>query len=47
MEAIEAFVQARNLWWISSLSKTPEYQDIFDEEFWKSAFSQFATYLLN
>jgi len=47
MEAIEAFVQARNLWWISSLSKMPEYQHIFDEEFWKYAFSQFETYLLN
>ena len=47
MEAIEAFVQARNLWWISSLSKMPQYQHIFDEEFWKSAFSQFETYLLN
>jgi Ser/Thr protein kinase RdoA (MazF antagonist) len=47
MEAIEAFVQARNLWWISSLSKMPEYQYIFDEEFWKSTFSQFETYLFD
>jgi Ser/Thr protein kinase RdoA (MazF antagonist) len=47
MKAIETFVQARNLWWISSLSKMPEYQHIFDEEFWKSAFSHFETYLLN
>ena len=47
MEAIKAFVQARNLWWISSLSKMPEYQHMFDDEFWKSAFSEFETSLLN
>lgn len=47
MEAIEAFVQARNLWWISSLSKMPEYQHMIDNEFWQSAFSQFETYLSN
>lgn len=46
VKAIDAFVQARNLWWISFLLKMPEFQSIFNEE-WKSAFSQFETYLLN
>jgi Ser/Thr protein kinase RdoA (MazF antagonist) len=47
MKSIEVFIQARNLWWMSSLSKMPEYQHIFDDEFWRSAFSQFEIYLLN
>lgn len=45
MESIEVFVQARNLWWMSSISKMPECQHLFDNEFWKSAFSKFEIYL--
>lgn len=47
MKSIEVFIQARHLWWISSLSKMPEYKHILDNKFWKSAFSQFEMYLLN
>ncbi|MBA3238671.1 MAG: phosphotransferase [Parachlamydiaceae bacterium] len=47
LEAIEAFVQARNLWWISSFSKMPEYLQMFDDDFWKSVFTEFKIYLLS
>lgn len=47
IEAIEAFVRARHLWWISTLLKMPECQELFNEKFWNSAFSGFETYLSN
>lgn len=45
MEAIEVFVQARNLWVIAYLLKISECQHTFDDEFWESTFSQFEIYL--
>ena len=41
LESIDHFVLARNLWWMSSISKMPEYQNEIDDEFWEFAFSQF------
>lgn len=41
LQAIDAFVKARNLWWMGCMSTMPEYKHELDHNFWKSAFSRF------
>lgn len=41
IQAIDAFVKARNLWWMAWLLTLPEYQYKWDKQFWEQAFARF------